>query len=315
MKFLIKKEQAGIRLDKFVLTHETGYSRTYLQKQIKNGAVVVNGIIKKPSYILNESDKIETNILPPAQISLAPDPSIELNIVYEDNDVIVIDKPAGLTVHPSETQKDGTLVNGLLSHFPLLKDVGDPSLRQAQGKLGSGQANLRPGIVHRLDKDTSGLMIIAKNKKAYIFIKDQFKNKKVEKKYLALIVGRPKEKSGKIETKIARSKSDPTKQKVSQTGKKAVTLFKTVKEFKDFTLIEASPKTGRMHQIRVHLAWIGNPVAGDKKYGLNKRAMPEGLARQFLHSAKLTLILPNGQKETFISQLPPDLNMIVHDLK
>lgn len=339
MKFIIKKEEAGQRLDKFILARFPDYSRAYLKKQIKEGGVLVypvrnlsieqkisqaepqaksphrlitkakhgwisdgvNKQIKKPSYILKVGDKIEAQILPPAQISLEPDPTIELNIIYEDNDVIVVDKPAGLTVHPSDTQKSGTLINGLMAHYPLLKEVGEDKSR--------------PGIVHRLDKDTSGLMIIAKNNEAFNFLKDQFKNKKVEKKYLALVAGRLNEASGKIETLITRSKSNPTKQKVSQTGKKAITLYKSIKEFKNFTLIEAQPKTGRMHQIRVHLAWIGNPVAGDNKYGLKKRAVPDGLARQFLHAAKLIIILPNGQKETFTSQLPPDLNMILAGLK
>lgn len=310
MKFTIKKEDSGQRLDKFILIQETNYSRAYLKKQIKEGRILVNQEIKKPCYILKENDKIEAQILPPEKISLEPDASIKLNIVYEDKDVIVIDKPAGLTVHPGAGQKSGTLVNALLAHYPLLKDVGeDPA---------------RPGIVHRLDKDTSGLMIIAKNNRAFGFLKNQFKNKKVEKKYLALVAGRPKEANGKIQTFISRSKSDPTKQKVSQTGQRAVTLYKTIKEFKNFTLIEVQPKTGRMHQIRVHLAWLGNPVAGDNKYGLKKRACPEGLTRQFLHAAKLTITLPaspsasqggpDGQKKSFISQLPPDLDMILAGL-
>ena len=300
-QFTITEENSNQRFDKFILKNWPQYSRAYLQKQIKAGAVLVNGEIRKPSYILRENDKIDVQILPPVQISLEPEPTIGLNIVYEDNDEMVIDKPAGLTVHPSDTQKSGTLVNGLLAHYPLLADIGDDPTR--------------PGIVHRLDKDTSGLMIIAKNNQAFRFLKNQFKNKSVEKKYLALVAGRLKEANGKIETFISRSKSDPTKQKVSQTGKKAITLYKTVKEFKNFTLIEAQPKTGRMHQIRVHLAWLGCPVAGDNKYGLKKRACPEGLARQFLHAAKLAIILPDGQKKYFISQLPPDLDMILAGLK
>jgi 23S rRNA pseudouridine1911/1915/1917 synthase len=294
MKFIIKIEQAGQRLDKFIAGQWPQYSRAYLQKQIKAGAVLVNGKIKKSSYILKENQEIEANILPPAQISLEPDPTIELKILYEDKDIIVIDKPASLTVHPSETQKKGTLVNGLLAHYPPLKDVGDDPAR--------------PGIVHRLDKDTSGLMIVAKNNQTFEFLKNQFKNKEVEKKYLVLVLGRPKESSGKIETFLSRSQSDPTKQKIDQTGRKAVTEYKTVKEFQDFTLIEAVPKTGRMHQIRVHLAWLGCPVAGDAKYGKKGRLAFDQLNRQFLHAAYLKIKLPDGQKKEFNSSLPPDLD-------
>ena len=301
MKFIIKKEQAGQRLDKFILTEETGYSRAYLKKQFKEGRILVNQEIKKPSYILKENDKIEAQILPPAQISLAPDASIKLNIVYEDKDVIVVDKPAGLTTHPAAGQKSGTLVNGLLAYYPLLADVGENPTR--------------PGVVHRLDKGTSGLMIFAKNNSAFEWLKNQFQERKTAKKYIALVVGRPKETSGKIETFISRSKSDPTKQKVSQTGKKALTLYKTIKEFKDYTLIEATPKTGRMHQIRVHLAWLGCPVAGDKKYGRKNQAAPPGLERHFLHASQLTISLPSREIKEFLSPLPPDLNQILADLE
>jgi len=189
MKLIIKKEQAGQRLDKFVLARETDYSRAYLQKQIKSGAVLINKQIKKPSYLLKENDKIEAQILPLPEILLEPDSSIKLNIVYEDKDVIVIDKPAGLTVHPGAGQKSGTLVNGLLAHYPLLKDVGDNPTR--------------PGLVHRLDKDTSGLMIIAKNNAAFDFLKTRFQQRKVEKKYLALVVGHPKNQEGEIKTFIS----------------------------------------------------------------------------------------------------------------
>jgi len=315
--FIIKKRGAGLRLDKFILTQRANYSRAYLKKQFKEGRILVNQEIKKPSYILKENDKIETQILPPPQISLEPDPSIKLNIIYEDEDVIVIDKPAGLMVHPAAGQKNGTLVNGLLARYPLLKDVGDPSLRQAQGKLGSGQENLRPGIVHRLDRDTSGLIIIAKNDFAFHWLKQQFQERKVIKKYIALVAGHPKESSGQIKTFITRSKSDPTKQRVSvtPTDREAITYYKVLREFKDFTLIEAQPKTGRMHQIRVHLAWIGNPVAADPKYGPRKSLVPAGLKRQFLHDCYLKLQLPNRQTKEFNSPLPPDLKRILDTLE
>lgn len=303
--FIIKKQDAGQRLDKFILKNWQEFSRAYLQRQIKAGAVSVNGRIKKPSYTLKENDEIDAEIFPPPEISLEPASSIKLSIVYEDKDVIVLDKPAGLIVHPSASQKSGTLINGLLARYPLLKNVGENPLR--------------PGLVHRLDKDTSGLMIVAKNNQAFEFLKNQFKNKLVEKKYLALVVGKPKESSGEIKTFITRSKSDPTKQKVDdKTGKKAITLYKTIKEYKDFTLLEAQPKTGRMHQIRVHLAWLSNPVAGDKKYRKYRQKnqpLPANLKRQFLHAYSLKLNLPGGQKKTFHSPLPPDLETFLSALE
>ncbi|MFH0852702.1 MAG: RluA family pseudouridine synthase [bacterium] len=336
----VKKEESGQRLDKFIAANWPGYSRAYVQKQIKKGAVLVypvrnlskeskitqtepqvkslrklqskikhgwisNGVsgqTKKPSYILKEADKIEVGILPPQEISLEPDKNIKVHIIYEDKDVIALHKQAGLTVHPSPAQKSGTLVNALLVHYPPLKDVGeDPA---------------RPGIVHRLDKDTSGLMIIAKNNSAFAWLKKQFQERKVVKKYLALVVGRPKKLSGEIKTLIARSKSDPTKQRVGvKEGKEAITMYKTLKQYNNFTLIEAQPKTGRMHQIRVHLAWLGNPVAGDTKYGTKSSPKPQGLKRQFLHATYLKIKLPNDEIKEFTASLPDDLQAVLADLK
>ncbi|MDD5589720.1 MAG: RluA family pseudouridine synthase [Candidatus Portnoybacteria bacterium] len=301
-KFIISKENAGQRIDKFLLENYPDFSRAYIQKQIKSGAVLVNGEIKKPSYILKETDKIEADILPPEKISLEPDSSIKFKVIYEDDDVLVIDKPAGLTVHPSESQKSGTLVNGILARYPLLKEVGDDPTR--------------PSIVHRLDKDTSGLMVVAKNNSAFEFLKKQFQEGKVEKKYLALVVGKMEQKEGEISTFIARSSSDPTKQKVTQKeGKNAITFLKVLEEYPGFSLIEAMPKTGRLHQIRVHLAWIGNPVAGDKKYGPKNKPLPLGLKRHFLHATELKITLPSDQRKLFSSPLPSDLESILEVLK
>lgn len=303
MKFIIKKEQIGQRLDKFIVAHFPDYSRAWLQKQIRSGAVLVDDAIKKPSYLLKENDKIEAQILPPQQISLEPDTSIKLNIVYEDKDVIVIDKPAGLAVHPSEAQKSGTLINGLLAHYlPLLK---------------VGENPIRPGIVHRLDKETSGLMIIAKNNSAFLWLKKQFQERKVEKKYLALVLGKPKDSSGEIKTFITRSKSNPTKQRVSitPTDRLAITRYNVRREFKNFSLIEAWPKTGRMHQLRVHLAWLGCPVAGDQKYGKKRQPSLKGLKRQFLHAANLKIQLPDGREKEFASPLPQDLKQVLSALE
>src|SRR3989344_339529 len=203
--------------------------------------------------------------------------NIPLNIIYEDDAVVVLNKQAGISVHPSINEPRGTLSDALVAKYPEIKAVGDDPMR--------------PGIVHRLDKDTSGLLIIAKNQKAFEFLKKEWQERRVIKKYLALVWGRPKEK-GEIISELARSPKDfrkrivvnPGKNKNKELkGKLAITEYKVVRKYANFSLVEVYPKTGRMHQIRVHMASIGNPVAGDKIYGKNKKA-PEGLTRQFLHA-------------------------------
>lgn len=299
--FRIDKTQANIRLDQFLVKKLLQYSRAYIKKQIRQGNILVNGKIKKPSYILKENEKINVKIIPSEPILLKPEPTIKLNIIYEDKDVIVLNKPAGLTVHPTATQKNGTLINGLLAYYPLLKDVGDNPLR--------------PGLVHRLDKDTSGLMIITKNNVAFNWLKKQFQERKVTKKYLALVIGKLKEKRGIITKSISRAKDFRKRTTLpSSQQKEAKTYYKLIKEFKDYTLIEVEPKTGRTHQIRVHFASIGHPIAGDKLYGF-KSQKRLGCERQFLHAAYLKLSLPNGKILELKSELPKDLKQCLRNLK
>lgn len=300
--FTIKKEEVSQRLDKFIAKNWPDYSRSYLQKQIKESKVLVNGQIKKPAYRLKEGDKIEAQILSPPEISLEPNPSIKLNIIYEDKNVIVLNKPADLTVHPTATQKSGTLINGLLAYYPLLKDVGDDPLRS--------------GLVHRLDKDTSGLMIIAKNNAAFDWLKKQFQERKVTKKYLALVIGKLKEKRGIITKSISRAKKFGKRTTLpSRQQKEAITYYQVIKEYENFTLVEAEPQTGRTHQIRVHFASIGHPTAGDKLYGFKRQVQPTNLKRQFLHAAYLKLSLPNGKILELKSDLPKDLKECLQNLK
>lgn len=229
-----------------------------------------------------------------------------IKIIYEDNDVLVLDKPAGLVMHPSPTHKTGTLVDFLLSQYPKIKNVGeDPS---------------RPGIVHRLDKDTSGVLIIAKNNRAFQYFKKQFQERKVTKKYLSLVIGQPPKNEGTINTYLARSQNDKTKQKVSllplSRGKirRAITDYKIIKKYKNYTLLELQPKTGRLHQIRAQLSWLGCPVAGDTKYKKKRQLCSEGLARQFLHAASLKIQLPNGQVKEFKAPLPKELKKVLNKL-
>ena len=225
-----------------------------------------------------------------------------MRIIFEDNDILVIDKPAGLTVHPVNKSQKNTLVNQILSYCPRIKDIGDDPLR--------------PGIVHRLDKDTSGLMVIAKNNSAFEYLKKEFQERKVVKKYLALVIGQIKDKKGTITKAISLSKKDHRKRSalLDDKAKPAWTEYKVLKRFKDFTLLEVRPKTGRTHQIRVHLASIGHPIAGDKQYKFKRQAWPANLNRQFLQAAYLKFRLPNGKLVEFKSELPKDLERILKDL-
>lgn len=344
-----------MRLDKYLTNKYPNLSRAYIKGQIKLGNFLIGDKQVKSSYILREGDKVALApgfSLPDAG-RILPNPNIKLNIIYEDNDVIVINKPARLSVHPRQdknglpllSETDSTLVSGLLAYYPAIAAVGD-------------SLALRPGLVHRLDKDTSGVMIIAKNQTSFDWLKKQFANRLVSKKYIALVHGRLKEKRGEIKTLLARATENPTKQKVEpwtqnsrsfypsedsqiqgqgeiphrrpltprnqiwpagagitiKKGKEAVTQYKVIREFKDYSLIEARPKTGRLHQIRVHLAHLGHPVAGDAKYGVKRLPSPPGLIRQFLHAQELKIALPNGQNKTLNAPLPAELESVLSTL-
>jgi 23S rRNA pseudouridine1911/1915/1917 synthase len=297
----IKKTQAGIRLDKFLAEKFPKYSRQAVKKNILEGNILVNKEKIKPKYILKEGDKISIEISLPGKIILKPNSSIKLNIVYEDKDVVVIDKPAGTVVHPAENFQTSykTLVNALLAYFPEIKNVGEDKFR--------------PGIVHRLDKETSGLLIVAKNNRTFNYLKEQFQKRKIEKHYLALVAGKLKEEKGVIEKPISRSKKTPTKQMVVEkkfTAKKikeARTEYSIVKRFKNYTLVKAIPKTGRMHQIRIHFASLGHPIAGDKKYSFKRQKNLLKLDRHFLHAACLKFKLPCGRIIELESKLPKEL--------
>lgn len=232
---------------------------------------------------------------------------MEIKIIYEDNDLLVIDKPAGIIVFPEKPPKEKTLIDYLLEVKPELKNAGKPP---------------RYGIVHRLDKDTSGILLVAKSNEGLIFFQKQFKTRGVEKKYLALVVGNIKNNQGRIETLIGRASKDRKKQKVylptepgAEGKREAVTEYKVPERFKDYTLLEVSPKTGRKHQIRCHLAYLLHPITGDKMYGFKNQPKPEGLNRHFLHASYIKIQLPNGQTKEFISKLPEELQKIIEKLK
>jgi len=231
---------------------------------------------------------------------------MEFNIIYQDPNILVIDKPAGLVVFSEGQVKKNTLIDYLLEKFPDLENVGQAP---------------RYGIIHRLDKDTSGILLIAKNNKALTFFQNQFKEGRVFKKYLALVVGNLKNTGGTIETLIGRSPKDRRKQKIylpeepeSDKKRKAVIEYKILENFKNFSLIEVVPKTGRKHQIRAHLAYLGYPIAGDKLYGFKRQILPKDLSRQFLHATCLKIELPNGEIKEFHSDMPQDLKNILKNL-
>ena len=294
-KIIVKKEQSGKRIDKFLAEEFFLYSRGEIIRKIKDGEVLVNTKKIKPSCTLTDGDIIKfENFSKEKNNNLIANNKIALKIIFKDKNIIVINKKAGIQVHPSHNEKNNTIINGIINHFPEIIEVHDDSI---DGKF-------RPGIVHRLDKDTTGIMVIARNKKAFNELKKIFKDRMIEKKYVAICQGIFSEKEGTIEKPIARS-SSYRKQVIARkntktTIRKAVTNYKVAKEFKKYSLVEVFPKTGRMHQIRIHLASIGCPVVGDSIYG-------DGLLakRQLLHAKELRFKL-FGKKYAFSAPIPRD---------
>jgi len=236
----------------------------------------------------------------------------KVELIYEDDDLIVVSKPAGMPVHEAKHSDDHTLCDWLLEKFPEIKDVGDlPAHEFREGGSAFGLP-YRPGIVQRLDKQTSGVMVIARNQESFLRLKEIFKSRQIKKTYTALVCGKVKEKAGVIDKKLGRIIANPTKIGIEKTGsrlktpKEAITEYKIIKEFKDTTLLEVRPKTGRMHQIRVHLASIGHPIAGDTVYGGKKVCLKE-LGRYFLHASSISFSLRGGQQLTFSADLPQEL--------
>jgi len=287
-------ETPGTRLDKYVAEKCPELSRTQVQRLVALGHITVNQQAAKPSAKLDVGDRVDIAIPPPRPLSSE---SIPLSIIYEDDDLLVVDKPAGLPVHPAPGHPDHTLVNAILSHLPHLADSGD---------------SLRPGIVHRLDKDASGVMVVAKNSVAQADLINQFKARSVAKAYMVLVKGHLTPEDGAIEAAIGRDPRHRQRMAVvaEGEGKEARTNYHVVKYLRDYTLLEVKPETGRTHQIRVHLSAIGYPVAGDTVYGVKSSHLP----RQFLHACRLGFKLPSsGEYVEFTSNLPPDLEQALED--
>lgn len=288
-----KVDEPGARLDRFLAARCPGVSRTQLQKLIDQQRVKVEGKPARAARKLAAGETVTVRFLQ-RDASVPQAEELALKVVYEDDHLLVIDKPAGLVVHPAPGHSRHTLVNALLAHCPELARSSSP---------------YRPGIVHRLDKDTSGLMVVAKSSRVQELLIDQFKGRRVKKTYLALVDGIVTEKQGVIEGPIGRDPDDRKLMAVVEGGREARTRFKVVRYAGNHTLLEAMPETGRTHQIRVHLAAIGYPVSGDRIYG---RKSPH-LRRQFLHSAGLAFTHPvTGKEMEFSSPLPEELEQVLH---
>ncbi len=290
-------DQPGERLDTFVARALPELSRSHARKLIDTGFVTIAGRAPKASEKLQAGADVQVIVPPPEAMTLEPQ-AIPLSIIYQDNDIIVVDKPAGLTVHPAPGHPDGTLVNALLAACPDLQGIS---------------GTLRPGIVHRLDKDTSGLLVVAKNDRAMRALQSQLKAREVHKTYLALVRGVPTPREGQIEAPIGRSLKDRKKMAVVDNGRESTTRYKVIEELPGgYALLEVEPVTGRTHQIRVHLAAIQRPIFGDTLYGQPSPL----LGRQFLHAAKLGFGMPLGGRHVeFISPLPPDLQGVLDKLR
>lgn len=302
-KVLIVEESESSRLDAYISNKIQEMSRMAVKRLLDENKILVNGKIEKSSYKVNKSDKIEIQIDAPKEIKLKAQ-NIPIDIIYEDKDIIVVNKPKGLVVHPANGNPDGTLVNAIMA---ICKD----SLSGIGGEI-------RPGIVHRLDKDTSGLLIVAKNDKAHINMCEQIKNREVKKTYIALVRGTVPENEATINMPIGRSTKDRKKMTVTKNGKEAVTHFKVLKRYTtnkgSYTLLEVKIDTGRTHQIRVHMAEIGHPIIGDAVYSNGKNEF--GIEGQCLHAKSLEFKHPITEKEMKLeASLPKYFQEIIVSLE
>lgn len=294
----VEKLEAGKRIDTYIPS-KSEYSRAMIQKMMDNGNILVNGKKVKVSYKVQADDEITIKEQAAKEISLEAQ-DIPIEVLYEDNDIIVVNKPKGMVVHPANGNPDGTLVNAIMS---ICKD----SLSGIGGEI-------RPGIVHRLDKDTSGALIVAKNDKAHIKMSEQIKNHEVEKTYIALVKGFVKENEATIDMPIGRSLKDRKKMAVRKEGKNAVTHFKVIERFPNYTLLEVKIETGRTHQIRVHLSEIGYPIVGDEVYSNGKNEW--NIHGQCLHAKSLKFKHPITEKEMCIeAPIPEYFQNIIKELE
>jgi 23S rRNA pseudouridine1911/1915/1917 synthase len=297
MEHIISEEQAGDRIDKVVSTLDPEWSRSQVQQWIKEGNVLVNGAQVKTNYKCSLDDKLEIVIPEPEILDVIPE-EMDLEIYYEDHDVLVVNKPKGMVVHPAPGHMTGTLVNGLMAHCKDLSGINGV---------------LRPGIVHRIDKDTSGLLMVAKNDMAHESLVNQLVAKSVTRKYKALVHGNIPHDHGTIDAPLGRDSKDRQSMTVVDNGKNAVTHFNVLERFQDFTLVECQLETGRTHQIRVHMKYIGYPLAGDPKYGPKKTLE---LGGQALHAGLLGFDHPRtGEYLEFEAPIPDYFTELLNQLR
>ena len=304
LTFRVDPESAGTRLDTYLASKINDWSRARLQRLIDDEDVLVNSKPAKSSYKLRADDEVELELIAASTSSFTPE-DIPLDIIYEDDSLAVVNKPAGLVVHPAAGMYSGTLANGLAFHFQQLPSTGGA---------------VRPGIVHRLDRDTSGLLVVAKTPSALENLADQFRERTVFKSYVALVHGRVKPDTGKIDQPIARDPSNRTRMAVVKGGRSAISIFRVRGRYDRFTLLDVELKTGRTHQIRVHLSWLKHPVVGDETYGGGRdnsvqesrlRARIRNLGRHFLHAEKLEFAHPvKGTPMQFTAPLPEELERL-----
>lgn len=288
-------ELAGERFDVYLAGSLPDLSRSRASELIRSGAALLNGVPAKPSARVQAGDLVSVVALPSTPRTELEPEDIPLQVVYEDSDLLVLDKPAGMVVHPSAGHETGTLVHALLARYPELRGAA-----WAPGEA----VEQRPGIVHRLDKDTSGLMLVARNARSLRYLQDALRERRVLKEYTLLCCGAPSPPDGRIDAPVGRHPTNRLKMAVVSTGRQALTEYETRELLGPHTLMLARLHTGRTHQIRVHFAAIGHPLAGDALYG---RCTAPLLERQFLHSSRLALVLPNGRHAEWSSPLPSDL--------
>lgn len=286
-EYKVKENEAGIRIDKYLSNKLSDTSRTLITSMINDGLVTLNSKPTKPSYKVEVNDVIYLETKEATDVDIKPE-DLKLDIIYSDDDVAIINKPSGMVVHPAIGNTEGTLVNGLMYELDDFSGI---------------KGEIRPGIVHRIDKNTSGLLMIAKNDYAHEFLSNQLKEHSVNRIYVGLVYGVISENLGRIEAPIGRDPKDRKKMAVVEDGKKAITNFKVIERYKKFTLVEFKLETGRTHQIRVHMKYIGYPLVGDPEYGPKKLVEETG---QFLHAKTLGFIHPKTKKYMeFSVDIPP----------
>jgi len=299
-KYIYEGDKAG-RLDKFLVSRLPEFSRARLQGLIEDGFVSINGVpAKKSGQPIDSGAEIEVRIPPPVPSGLVGE-DIPLDIIFENDDLLIVNKPAGMVVHPAAGHDSGTLVHAVLGYDPDMEGIGGEE---------------RPGLVHRLDKETSGLIVLAKNERAHRWLQDQFRLRTVEKTYLALVDGKPPTPTGRVEASIGRDPSHRKKMAIVSAGKgrEAVSEYKTLESFRDHTLLEFHPLTGRTHQIRLHCQFLGCPIVGDSVYG--RKSLSVEIRRHFLHAAKLKIVLPHEkQSRIFEAELPAELDAVLNEVR